>query len=102
MADVRQATLYPAIVVTVVSGFVLFLFSTIIPKFAALLDKLNVKKPLLTQIVLTVSDVVRTTWWLWLPLLIFLVVGVPILRRASPALPGRWTATNCACRSSAS
>ena len=34
MADVRQATLYPAIVITVVSAFVLFLFSTIIPKFA--------------------------------------------------------------------
>ena len=83
MADVRQATLYPAIVITVVTAFVLFLFSTIIPKFAALLDKLNVQPPLLTRIVLPASTVVKTTWWLWLPLLVFVVVGVPILRRQS-------------------
>ena len=33
LADVRQATLYPSILITVVAAFVLFLFSTIIPKF---------------------------------------------------------------------
>src|ERR1035441_9385795 len=59
MAEVRQATLYPAIIITVVAGFVLFLFSTIIPKFATLLDKLNVQQPLITRIVLTASDVVK-------------------------------------------
>jgi type IV pilus assembly protein PilC len=83
MADVRQATLYPSIVITVVTAFVLFLFSTIIPKFAALLDKLNVQQPLLTRIVLTASTVVMATWWIWLPLLVFFAVGVPILRRQS-------------------
>ena len=83
MADVRQASLYPSIVITVVSAFVLFLFSTIIPKFAALLDKLNVQQPLLTRIVLTASAVVLATWWIWLPLLVFCAVGVPILRRRS-------------------
>ena len=81
VADVRQATLYPAIVLTVIAGFVLFLFSAIIPKFAELLDKLGVKQPLLTHIVLTASDVVKATWLIWLPVLVFLVVGVPILRR---------------------
>ena len=83
LADVRQATLYPSILITVVAGFVLFLFSTIIPKFAALLDNLHVEQPMLTHIVLTASDVIKTTWWIWLPLLVFVVVGVPILRRQS-------------------
>jgi type IV pilus assembly protein PilC len=82
-ADVRQATLYPSIVITVVTAFVLFLFSTIIPKFAALLDKLKVEQPLLTRIVLTASDVVKATWWIWLPLLVFFAVGLPLLRRRS-------------------
>jgi type IV pilus assembly protein PilC len=84
LADVRQATLYPAILLTVVSGFVLFLFSTIIPKFASLLDKLNVQQPLLTHIVLTISGFVTQFWWIWLPVMVFLVIGVPILRRQSP------------------
>src|ERR1039457_1310912 len=83
MAEVRQATLYPAIIITVVAGFVLFLFSTIIPKFATLLDKLNVQQPLITRIVLTASDVVKGSWWIWLPVLLFFVIGVPILRRQS-------------------
>src|SRR5881397_3421460 len=51
IADVRQATIYPTIVISVIAAFVMFLFSFIIPKFADLLDKLKVKQPLLTQIV---------------------------------------------------
>ena len=81
MADVRQATLYPAIVITVIIGFVLFLFSTIIPKFAALLEKLNVKQPFITHVVLTASDVVMATWWIWLPVMLFVVIGVPLCHR---------------------
>src|SRR5690242_3104975 len=51
LADVRQATMYPAIVATVVLGFVIFLFSVIIPKFAALLSSLKIQQPMLTRIV---------------------------------------------------
>jgi type II secretory pathway component PulF len=84
IADVRQATIYPAIVISVISVFVLFLFTFIIPKFADLLDKLKVKQPLLTQIVFTTGDSVKSTWWLWLPLLLLVLIGVPVGRRLSP------------------
>ena len=83
LAEVRQATLYPAIVMTVIFGFVLFLFGFIIPKFAALLDKLHVEQPLLTQAVFATGDVVKSTWWIWLPLMILALVGVPLGRRFS-------------------
>src|SRR5206468_9450001 len=49
LAEVRQATMYPAIIMTVVFCFVIFLFSFIIPKFSELLDKLHVQQPLLTR-----------------------------------------------------
>ncbi len=84
MADVRQATLYPAIVVTVIACFLTFLFTVIIPKFADLLSKLNVKQPLLTQIVFGVSDVARSTWWIWVPAVIALVLLMLFGRRISP------------------
>src|SRR6266404_2331680 len=84
IADVRQATIYPAIVISVITVFVLFLFTFIIPKFADLLDKLKVKQPLLTQIVFTTGDAVKSTWWLWLPLLLLVLIGVPVGRRVSP------------------
>jgi len=84
VADVRQATIYPAIVISVITVFVLFLFSYIIPKFADLLDKLKVKQPLVTQIVFTMGDVFKSTWAIWLPILIGILVGVPLGRRLSP------------------
>jgi type II secretory pathway component PulF len=56
VADLRQASLYPAIVLTVVMGFVLFLFSFIIPKFAILLASTNAELPLVTKIIFGASD----------------------------------------------
>lgn len=86
MADVRQASIYPAIVSTVVSGFVIFLFSTIIPKFADLLDKLHVEQPLLTRIVFGVGHVTRDTWFLWAPAFLGIVIFLLFGRRMSPKI----------------
>ena len=83
LADVRQATLYPAIVITVVTAFVIFLFTFVIPRFSDLLAKLNVKQPLLTQIVLGSGDFAQRTAWLWIPLFLLLAVGIPAGRRLS-------------------
>lgn len=83
IGEVRQATMYPAIVMAVVACFVFFLFSFIIPKFADLLYKLHVKLPLITQIVLTIGDATKSTWWAWLPLLVGLIIGVPLARKFS-------------------
>jgi type IV pilus assembly protein PilC len=84
IADVRQASLYPSIVLTVITAFTLFLFTFIIPKFAALLDGLHVQQPLLTRIVFTAGALTKSTWWIWLPLLVLVAVGVPLARRLSP------------------
>lgn len=84
VGDVKQASLYPSIVLTVVAVFTAFLFTVIIPKFAVLLDKLHVAQPMLTQIVLGISKYATTTWWLWLPAGVFLIVGVPLGRRFVP------------------
>src|SRR5262245_2802149 len=83
IADVRQASLYPAIVSVVILVFVVFLFSFIIPKFAALLTGLHIPLPLLTQIIFGLGDFMRVTWWLWLTLLLGLVIGVPLGQRHS-------------------
>jgi len=86
LADVRQATLYPAIIVTVVSCFVIFLFTFIIPKFADLLDKLHVKQPLLTRLVFGAGNFAQATWWLWLPGILLLFLVVTVGRRVSPRI----------------
>jgi type IV pilus assembly protein PilC len=86
LADVRQATLYPAIVCTVITAFVIFLFTYIIPKFADLLTKLNVPQPLLTQIVFGVGDVAQKTWFIVVPLLVLTVFFFAFGRRISPKI----------------
>jgi type IV pilus assembly protein PilC len=84
IADVRQASLYPAIVFSVVSLFVLLLFTFVIPRFAELLHSVNVPLPLLTTVIFGVSAFVRLTWWIWFPLLLFGTIGVAVGRRVSP------------------
>jgi type IV pilus assembly protein PilC len=86
MADVRQATLYPAIVLTVIMGFVIFLFSFIIPKFSDLLTKLKVQQPLLTQIVFGAGDVAEKTWWIVVPCFLAVVLVFAFGRRVSPKI----------------
>ena len=89
IADVRQASLYPSIVSVVILCFVLFLFTFIIPQFATLLNGLKIPLPLITQIIFGLSDFVKGYWWVWVILLLFLTVGVPVGRRFSRAF-ARW------------
>jgi len=83
IAEMRQASLYPLIVTTVIFAFVLFLFTFIIPRFATLLTSLKIPLPLLTQIIFALSDFVKATWWLWLLGLLAVTLGVPLGRRLS-------------------
>src|SRR3989454_6349662 len=83
MRDVRQASIYPMIVLTVVCAFVLLLFSFVIPKFVTLLAAANVPLPLLTQIVFGASDFAKATWWVWPLLALVLVVSVRTACRLS-------------------
>src|SRR5213593_3249119 len=83
LRDVRQASIYPMIVLTVVCAFVLLLFSFVIPKFVTLLAAANVALPLLTQIVFGASDFAKATWWVWPLLGLVLYVSVRTACRLS-------------------
>lgn len=84
MGDVKQAALYPTIIFIVVMTFTAFLFTVIIPKFADLLNKLHVQQPALTQVVLSISKFATSTWWIWLPVLLALFIGLPMVRKINP------------------
>jgi len=80
---VRQASLYPGIVLSVVSVFVVGLFIFIVPRFAALLKAANAPLPLLTQLIFQDSDVLKATWWVWLLAVPATVAGVLVARHYS-------------------
>lgn len=90
VADVKQATLYPGIVITVVSLFVVFLFAFVVPTFANLLTKLNTPLPLVTQLVFGAGDVAKRYWWLPLVLGGVIGVGQRLLHRHSPGFAHWW------------
>lgn len=85
-ADVRQATIYPTIVLFMVIVFVLTLFTFVVPKFATLLTATKVALPVPTQIVLGISDFALATWWLWLGGLVGLPIFAILFRKIFPQI----------------
>jgi type II secretory pathway component PulF len=83
IGDVRQACIYPLVVLSVIFLFVLMLFTYVIPKFVTLMEVAKVDLPLLTKIVFGASDFAQQTWWLWLGLFLFFTVGLKLARRFS-------------------
>jgi type IV pilus assembly protein PilC len=76
-ADVRQALMYPVIVMVASLGLVLMLFTFVVPKFVGLLNELSLEVPLLTRIVMGISHVLLSGW----PVLLGVAVGLPFLVR---------------------
>jgi len=63
--DVRQATIYPTIVIMAVIGLLVLLFTFVIPRFVPILEGLHVPLPIITVVVITMSEFILGTWWIW-------------------------------------
>ena len=85
------ASLYPAIVSTVALLIVLFLLAYVVPQVAQVFSSNQRALPVLTRIMLGLSDVVKNYWWLALALLI---AGMATLHTAlkQPALRRKFDA----------
>lgn len=83
ISDVRQATIYPAIVLAVVILFVLILFTFVVPRFVNLLTAAKVALPLPTRIVFGISDFIKGTWYIWFGLALGVPAVVTLGRRLS-------------------
>jgi type IV pilus assembly protein PilC len=68
--DVRQATIYPSIVIVAVTGLLILLFTFVIPRFIPVLHDLNMPLPFVTVLVIGVSEFVVNNWAIWMPVLL--------------------------------
>ncbi|MFT3828728.1 MAG: type II secretion system F family protein [Opitutaceae bacterium] len=82
IADVRQALLYPVIVLVAAVGLVLMLFTVVVPKFVTLLTELALEVPTLTRVVMGISRVLLQGWPALLALAIALPVGLKLALRS--------------------
>ena len=90
-AKLLGAALYPAIVSLVALAIVIFLVTYVVPQVASVFAGSKRALPLLTVIMLAVSDFVRTYGWAMLLMLVGAVVGTRWALR-SPALRYRFDA----------
>lgn len=56
MADVKQASIYPGMVIFAVGGLISLLLSVVVPKFTSIFISAGLKLPALTQAVVTVGN----------------------------------------------
>lgn len=71
VGKIRGAMIYPAIVLAVIIGVMLFMLLTVVPQVEGLYENLGQSLPLLTNIMITISGFILSFWWLILVLLGF-------------------------------
>jgi type II secretory pathway component PulF len=82
-AEVRQATLYPMLVLTATVGFILILFTWVVPKFVALLTAAKVPLPGPTRFVFALSSWAQSSGWLVVLAIVGAVLALRWLRGRS-------------------
>lgn len=80
-ASVRQATMYPIVVLGAVSLLVIGLVGFAFPRLIPILQMRDVELPLPTRIIMTSSLLIRDQWMMLLLALITVVVAVMLIRR---------------------
>lgn len=70
---VQSAMMYPLVLALVTLVVVFFLMLTIVPTFTEMFSDFGAELPLITVVVMAMSDVVKGLWWL---VLILLVAGI--------------------------
>lgn len=83
MSDIKQATIYPITVTVALFGFIMVLFTFVVPSFISALSGMRVVMPLPTRLVMMVSDFFLVTWWIWLSAMIFMPMAIKVMRKRS-------------------
>lgn len=86
---IRLAFTYPAIVTVVAFAIVIFLLSYVVPQVVSVFANTKQKLPLLTVIMLALSDFVRAWWWAALGVIVLVVLAVRSLLR-QPGVRLEW------------
>ncbi|SDZ04213.1 type IV pilus assembly protein PilC [Evansella caseinilytica] len=80
---VKSALAYPSIIGVVTIAVVAFLLTAVVPMFASMLTDLGGDLPLITVVVIGISDIVSRFWWGGLLALIIFITAIVLVRRQS-------------------
>lgn len=76
---IRAALIYPALVLTMAVSVLFFLITFIVPKFMEIFKEMGVPLPLMTRVLLIISDFARSKWFIGLAILIGIVLIYKLL-----------------------
>ncbi|MDD5269790.1 MAG: type II secretion system F family protein [Candidatus Omnitrophica bacterium] len=66
---IKSAMIYPALVLTMALSVLGFLITFIVPKFLQIFKEMNVELPVMTKVLLVVSDFAKSKWYIGLGLI---------------------------------
>lgn len=81
-SDLRQALIYPALLLAAASGLVLLLFTFVVPRFAELLEGVAGELPAITRAVMSVSAFLAGAWPLLLAAALAAAAGLKVAFRS--------------------
>lgn len=61
--DVKQASIYPIMIILAVAGLIGIMFTVVVPSFAELFTELELELPPLTQAVVSIGEFAKSYWW---------------------------------------
>lgn len=80
--NVVSAMIYPAILGVTGGASIVILLTFVLPKFSTIFSEIGGSLPLTTQLLLAVSDVLRTYWWAALAVLVGVSMGFRLYIRS--------------------
>lgn len=78
--QVRQASIYPAFLISMIIGVIVIMMTVTLPKFIPVLKSFNVKLPTPTRVLIDVSEFFRDYWFLVLAAVILFIVTYRVTR----------------------
>lgn len=86
LSKIRSALVYPVIVLAVIVGVLIFMLTTVLPQVGGLYKDLGKELPLLTRVLLAISNFIVNFWYI---AIIAAIAGVAGLRSYSQTPAGR-------------
>lgn len=77
---IRGVMIYPVVLSFVSVGVIIAMLLFVLPQFAGIFADYEIPLPMVTTILIAVSDELRGRWWFWAPVAIGAVVGLAWLR----------------------
>ena len=85
-SKLSSALIYPAFVAVTGIGIMFFFMTYMLPKFMSIFDGMNVELPMMTQILVSISHMFQSYWWL---MILTVIAAIILFKRFQATEDGR-------------